>query len=72
MKVNGDNIDHEELAPCEGDSIQISNDGKFVAVYTRVGSQGFVYNLQDKRVTFNFEVGTIIHELTSPMNKWQI
>jgi hypothetical protein len=57
LKINGDNIEQEDLAPCEGDSIQISNYGRFVAVYTRKGTQGFVYDLRDKKTTFNFERG---------------
>eukprot|EP00029_Vermamoeba_vermiformis_P012596 TRINITY_DN745_c0_g1_i1.p1 TRINITY_DN745_c0_g1~~TRINITY_DN745_c0_g1_i1.p1 ORF type:complete len:516 (+),score=79.86 TRINITY_DN745_c0_g1_i1:76-1623(+) len=63
LKINDNIIEQEDLIECTGDSFRISNDGKYVAVYTNKGTQGFVYNLHDRRTTFTFERGDyqVIH-----------
>eukprot|EP00029_Vermamoeba_vermiformis_P012597 TRINITY_DN745_c0_g1_i2.p1 TRINITY_DN745_c0_g1~~TRINITY_DN745_c0_g1_i2.p1 ORF type:complete len:516 (+),score=75.93 TRINITY_DN745_c0_g1_i2:76-1623(+) len=65
LKIIGDEVEQEDLIECTGDSLQISNDGKYVAVYTKKGTQGFVYNLETKTNTFTFIRGPYQALITS-------
>jgi hypothetical protein len=68
LKIDQDEIESEDLTTCEADSLQISNDGTYIAAYMLKDCLGFVYNLQTRRITFNFERGNYqVHHCMFPV-----
>lgn len=55
---NDDDIVESELLlnNINGDTLKISQDGVYLAIYQKYDAHGFVYNLNSKKTTFQFQV----------------